>query len=113
MPEIPPHKSKSARNAPQPLAVQGTENLPNPFQTDDPGASGTKVALRTEEEQQAAAREREEKEKAKEKEVGEKEERETRGATGTRNSTGGAAGANVPKGRNGKPLGRQGTRYDF
>ena len=54
MPEIPPHKYKaSARNTPQPLAVQGTENLPNPFQTDDSGTSGTKIALRTEEEQQA------------------------------------------------------------
>ena len=77
MPEIPPHKSKSSgRNAPpHSLAVQGTENLPNPFQTDDPGSSGTKIALRTEEEQQAAAREREEKEKAQmEKEINDRRE---------------------------------------
>ena len=48
--------------------------MPNPFQTEDPG-SGTKIALRTEEEQQAAAREREEKERAQmEKEINDRRE---------------------------------------
>ncbi|RYP65994.1 hypothetical protein DL771_008041 [Monosporascus sp. 5C6A] len=76
LPEIPPHKPKSsARNAAQSPAVQGAENLPNPFQTDDPASSGTKIALRTEEEQQAAAREREERERAQlEKEVNDRRE---------------------------------------
>lgn len=42
----------------------GAENLQSPFNGDSSSSSGTKIALRTEEEQQAAAREREEKEKA-------------------------------------------------
>ncbi|RYP41850.1 hypothetical protein DL767_000679 [Monosporascus sp. MG133] len=76
LPEIPPHKPKSsARNAAQSPAVQGAENLPNPFQTDDSASSGTKIALRTEEEQQAAAREREERERAQlEKEINDRRE---------------------------------------
>ncbi|KAI0473955.1 Spc7-domain-containing protein [Xylariaceae sp. FL0804] len=74
LPEIPPHKSKSARKSP-PTAVQGVENLPNPFQNDDSSGSGTKIALRTEEEQQAAAREREERERAQmEKEINDRRE---------------------------------------
>ncbi|RYP86124.1 hypothetical protein DL770_004958 [Monosporascus sp. CRB-9-2] len=76
LPEIPPHKPKSsARNAAHSPAVQGAENLPNPFQTDDSASSGTKIALRTEEEQQAAAREREERERAQlEKEINDRRE---------------------------------------
>lgn len=76
--EIPPHKSKSSsRKSPPSGAVQGLEKLPNPFQNDDSSSSGTKIALRTEEEQQAAAREREEKERAQlEKEI--KDRREAR-----------------------------------
>ncbi|RYP66220.1 hypothetical protein DL769_006064 [Monosporascus sp. CRB-8-3] len=76
LPEIPPHKPKSsARNAAQSPAVQGAENLPNPFQTDDSASSGTKIALRTEEEQQAAAREREERERVQlEKEINDRRE---------------------------------------
>lgn len=51
--------------------ISGTDNLPNPFQVEDNAAiNETRVTLRTEEEQQAAAREREEKErKVLEKEV--------------------------------------------
>lgn len=78
LPEIPPHKSKipSRKSPPSGGTVQGLEKLPNPFHNDDP-SSGTKVALRTEEEQQAAAREREEMERAKlEKEI--KDRREAR-----------------------------------
>ncbi|KAI0545800.1 hypothetical protein F4679DRAFT_559847 [Xylaria curta] len=76
LPEIPPHKSKgSSRKSPPSGTVQGLDKLSNPFQNDD--SSGTKVALRTEEEQQAAAREREEKERAElEKEI--KDRREAR-----------------------------------
>ncbi|KAI0006504.1 Spc7-domain-containing protein [Xylariaceae sp. FL0662B] len=76
LPEIPPHKPKGhARNSPPSLAVQGTDKLPNPFQNDDSASSGTKIALRTEEEQQAAAREREERERAQlEKEINDRRE---------------------------------------
>ncbi|KAI0126491.1 Spc7 kinetochore protein, partial [Xylariales sp. AK1849] len=63
IPEIPPHKPKS-RNGQQSSKIQGADNLPNPFQNDDSSSSGTKIALRTEEDQHAAAREREEKERA-------------------------------------------------
>ncbi|KAJ2984581.1 hypothetical protein NUW58_g5986 [Xylaria curta] len=78
LPEIPPHKSKgSSRKSPPSGTVQGLEKLPNPFQNDDSSSSGTKIALRTEEEQQAAAREREERERAElEKEI--KDRREAR-----------------------------------
>ncbi|KAI1282742.1 hypothetical protein F5Y07DRAFT_350773 [Xylaria sp. FL0933] len=78
LPEIPPHKSKGApRKSPPSGTVQGLEKLPNPFQNDDSSSSGTKVALRTEEEQQAAAKEREERERAElEKEI--KDRREAR-----------------------------------
>ncbi|KAI0534558.1 hypothetical protein GGR58DRAFT_482423 [Xylaria digitata] len=78
LPEIPPHKSKGpSRKSPPQGAVQGLEKLSNPFQNDDVSSSGTKIALRTEEEQQAAAREREEKERAQlEKEI--KDRREAR-----------------------------------
>lgn len=64
LPEIPPHKPKGSRKSPPSATGQGIEKLANPFQTDDSSSSGTKVALRTEEEQQAAAREREERERA-------------------------------------------------
>lgn len=64
LPDIPPHKPKVSRRSPPSATGQGIEKLPNPFQTDDSSSSGTKVALRTEEEQQAAAREREERERA-------------------------------------------------
>ncbi|KAI0187069.1 hypothetical protein EV127DRAFT_513942 [Xylaria flabelliformis] len=76
LPEIPPHKLKgSSRKSLPSSTVQGLDKLSNPFQNDD--SSGTKVALRTEEEQQAAAREREEKERAQlEKEI--KDRREAR-----------------------------------
>ncbi|KAK8016369.1 hypothetical protein PG993_014558 [Apiospora rasikravindrae] len=76
LPEIPPHKPKS--RIPQSSAnLQGAENTPSPFQNGDHNSSGTKVALRTEEEQQAAAREREEKERQElEKEI--KDRREAR-----------------------------------
>ncbi|KAI1492790.1 Spc7-domain-containing protein [Biscogniauxia mediterranea] len=68
--EIPPHKPKTARKSPPSLEVQGKDKLPNPFQND-----GTKIALRTEEEQQAAAREREERERAQlEKEINDRRE---------------------------------------
>ncbi|TGJ82688.1 hypothetical protein E0Z10_g6067 [Xylaria hypoxylon] len=78
LPEIPPHKSKGPpRRSPPQGTVQGLEKLPNPFQNDDSSSSGTKIALRTEEEQQTAAREREEKERAElEKEI--KDRREAR-----------------------------------
>ncbi|KAI2622569.1 Spc7-domain-containing protein [Hypoxylon sp. NC1633] len=76
LPEIPSYKSKQpARNSPPTLTMQGTDKLPNPFQNDDSTSSGTKVALRTEEEQQAAAREREERERAlMEKEINDRRE---------------------------------------
>ncbi|ORY55480.1 uncharacterized protein BCR38DRAFT_356904 [Pseudomassariella vexata] len=76
IPEIPPHKPKSSRNGQHPSSVQGAEKLPNQFQNEEP-SSGTKIAVRTEEQQQAAAREREEKERlALEKEI--KDRREAR-----------------------------------
>ncbi|KAI0384196.1 Spc7-domain-containing protein [Hypomontagnella monticulosa] len=76
LPEIPSYKSKQpARNSPPTLTVQGVDKLPNPFQSDDPSSSGTKIAVRTEEEQQAAAREREERERAQlEKEINDRRE---------------------------------------
>jgi kinetochore protein Spc7/SPC105 len=55
LPEIPPHKPKSADSKPP--------TPPTEENTDSSSTSGTKVALRTEEEQQAAAREREERER--------------------------------------------------
>lgn len=71
--EIPGYKS---RHSYAPGAL-GTENQPDLLSGDDLGSSGTKVALRTEEEQQAAAREREERERAAlEKEI--KDRREAR-----------------------------------
>ncbi|KAI0015610.1 Spc7-domain-containing protein [Xylariomycetidae sp. FL0641] len=75
LPEIPPHKPKSsARKSTPSIEVQGSENLPNPFHTDD-ASSGTKIALRTEEQQQAAAREREERERRQlEKEINDRRE---------------------------------------
>ncbi|KAI0521454.1 hypothetical protein F5B22DRAFT_595049 [Xylaria bambusicola] len=78
LPEIPPHKSKVPSRKSLPSgSVQGLEKLSNPFQNDDSSSSGTKVALRTEEEQQAAAKEREERERAQlEKEI--KDRREAR-----------------------------------
>ncbi|KAK8851473.1 Spc7-domain-containing protein [Apiospora arundinis] len=76
LPEIPPHKPKSRLAQPSANA-QGAENMHNPFQNEDYNSSGTKIALRTEEEQQAAAREREEKERKElEKEI--KDRREAR-----------------------------------
>ncbi|CAJ2500274.1 Uu.00g031270.m01.CDS01 [Anthostomella pinea] len=77
LPEIPPHKPKFSVRRSLTLEVQGGEKLSNPFQNDDSSSSGTKIALRTEEEQQAAAREREERERAAlEKEI--KDRREAR-----------------------------------
>ncbi|KAJ0108908.1 hypothetical protein J7T55_005451 [Diaporthe amygdali] len=71
--EIPGYKPRHSY-AP---GASGTENQPNLLSGDDSGSSGTKVALRTEEEQQAAAREREERERAAlEKEI--KDRREAR-----------------------------------
>ncbi|KAI3399934.1 hypothetical protein diail_5090 [Diaporthe ilicicola] len=71
--EIPGYKPRHSY-APGP---PGTENQPNLLSGDDSGSSGTKVALRTEEEQQAAAREREDRERAAlEKEI--KDRREAR-----------------------------------
>lgn len=58
--EIPSFKSKASSRA----SIAGAENLPDPFRGESSGSSGTKIALRTEEEQQAAAREREEQERA-------------------------------------------------
>ncbi|KAK7984989.1 Spc7 kinetochore protein [Apiospora saccharicola] len=76
LPEIPPHKPKSRISQP-PGRNQGAENMPSPFQNEDSNSSGTKIALRTEEEQQAAAREREGKERRElEKEI--KDRREAR-----------------------------------
>ncbi|KAK8103891.1 chromosome segregation protein [Apiospora kogelbergensis] len=76
LPEIPPHKPKS--RIPQSSAnAQGAENMAFPYQNEDYNSSGTKIALRTEEEQQAASREREEKERKElEKEI--KDRREAR-----------------------------------
>ncbi|KAI2471390.1 Spc7-domain-containing protein [Annulohypoxylon bovei var. microspora] len=76
LPEIPSFKSKQpSRNSPPTLNIQGADKLPNPFQNDDSISSGTKIAVRTEEEQQAAAREREERERAKlEKEINDRRE---------------------------------------
>ncbi|KAI1174057.1 hypothetical protein F4777DRAFT_555512, partial [Nemania sp. FL0916] len=76
--DIPPHRAKGSSRKSTPAAmVQGLDTLPNPFQNDDSSSSGTRVALRTEEEQQAAAREREEQERAQlEKEI--KDRREAR-----------------------------------
>ncbi|KAI1205429.1 Spc7-domain-containing protein [Annulohypoxylon truncatum] len=76
LPEIPSFKSKQpARNSPPSLNIQGTDKLANPSQNDDTNSSGTKIAVRTEEEQQAAAREREERERAKlEKEINDRRE---------------------------------------
>ncbi|KAG4222873.1 hypothetical protein PC116_g28654, partial [Phytophthora cactorum] len=76
LPEIPSYKSKKpARNSPASSTIQGADKLPNPFHTDDAGSSGTKIAVRTEEEQQAAAREREERERAEmEKEINDRRE---------------------------------------
>lgn len=71
--EIPGYKP---RHSYAPGAL-GAENQPDLVGGDDVGSSGTKVALRTEEEQQAAAREREERERAAlEKEI--KDRREAR-----------------------------------
>lgn len=60
LPEIPSFKSKASNRS----SIAGTENVPNSTGSDNSGSSGTKIALRTEEEQQAAAREREEQERA-------------------------------------------------
>jgi kinetochore protein Spc7/SPC105 len=71
--EIPGYKPRPS-HAP---GAPGAENQPDLLNGDDLGSSGTKVALRTEEEQQAAAREREERERAAlEKEI--KDRREAR-----------------------------------
>ncbi len=81
LPEIPPHKSNQAGAKAQSagsvgstiVGVSGAESLSNPFGADENASS--KVALRTEEEQQAAAREREEKERlALEKEFNDRRE---------------------------------------
>ncbi|KAI1761241.1 Spc7-domain-containing protein [Hypoxylon sp. FL1150] len=76
IPEIPSYSSKMpARNSPSTLTVQGADKLPNPFQNEDSNSSGTRIAVRTEEEQQAAAREREERERAHlEKEINDRRE---------------------------------------
>lgn len=71
--EIPGYKPRRS-DAPGAL---GAENQPDPLSGGELGLSGTKIALRTEEEQQAAAREREERERAAlEKEI--KDRREAR-----------------------------------
>ncbi|KAM7202414.1 kinetochore protein spc7 [Rhypophila sp. PSN 637] len=73
LPDIPPHRPRSSRGA----EVSGLDKLANPFDGNGSDSNGTKVALRTEEEQQAAAREREERERAElEKEI--KDRREAR-----------------------------------
>ncbi|KAI1328878.1 Spc7-domain-containing protein [Xylariaceae sp. FL0255] len=75
LPEIPPHKSKVSKKSPPSGTIQGTDKLANPFQNEDSSSSGTRIALRTEEEQQAAAREREERERAElEKEINDRRE---------------------------------------
>lgn len=60
LPEIPSFKSKASSRA----SIGGAEKPSSSLNDDSVGSSGTKIALRTEEEQQAAAREREEQEKA-------------------------------------------------
>ncbi|ROW07960.1 hypothetical protein VMCG_03592 [Cytospora schulzeri] len=73
LPEIPGYKPRHSFTP----GTSVPKDLPNPFDGDDGDSSATKVALRTEEEQQAAAREREEQEKlAVEKEI--KDRREAR-----------------------------------
>lgn len=75
LPEIPSYKSKHSRISPPSMAGHGADKLPHLFQNDDSNSSGTKIALRTEEEQQAAAREREERERAQlEKEINDRRE---------------------------------------
>ncbi|KAK3336620.1 hypothetical protein B0T19DRAFT_489702 [Cercophora scortea] len=73
LPEIPPHKPKQTSALIDLGETPGTESAPN-------SSEGTKVALRTEEEQQAAARERDERERLQmEKEIKEiKDRREAR-----------------------------------
>lgn len=67
--EIPSFKSKSMRN------YGSSDNTPSSSNSDSTGSSGTKIALRTEEEQQAAAREREERERVEmEKEIKDRKE---------------------------------------
>lgn len=67
--EIPSFKSKIARTS------GGSDNTPSSSNGDSSMSSGTKIALRTEEEQQAAAREREERERAAlEKEIKDRKE---------------------------------------
>lgn len=60
LPEIPSFKSKASSRS----SIGGAENLSSSLTGDSGGSSGKKIALRTEEEQQAAAREREEQERA-------------------------------------------------
>ncbi|KAK3330167.1 hypothetical protein B0H66DRAFT_542936 [Apodospora peruviana] len=73
LPEIPTFKPRQ----PGGPGISGVNKLSNPFDSNDNGGVGTKVALRTEEEQQAAARDREERERAElEKEI--KDRREAR-----------------------------------
>ncbi|KAI1448724.1 Spc7-domain-containing protein [Annulohypoxylon stygium] len=76
LPEIPSFKSKlPARTSPPSLNIQGADKSANSSHNDDTNSSGTKIAVRTEEEQQAAAREREERERAKlEKEINDRRE---------------------------------------
>lgn len=57
LPEIPPHKPQSQDGSSKPATPPTDQN------TDSSSAPGTKIALRTEEQQQAAAREREERER--------------------------------------------------
>ncbi|KAK0632985.1 hypothetical protein B0T14DRAFT_560618 [Immersiella caudata] len=65
LPDIPPHKPKK----------HGASSGANAAETNEGSGAGTKVALRTEEEQQAAAREREERERAQmEKEINDRRE---------------------------------------
>lgn len=67
--EIPSFKSKNTRSS------GSSDNTPSSSNGDSSGSSGTKIALRTEEEQQAAAREREERERtALEKEIKDRKE---------------------------------------
>ncbi|KAI1106212.1 Spc7-domain-containing protein [Jackrogersella minutella] len=74
--EIPSYKSKLPTHPSPPSSTnQGADKLSNSSQNDDSNLSGTKIAVRTEEEQQAAAREREERERAKlEKEISDRRE---------------------------------------
>ncbi|KAK0630127.1 hypothetical protein B0T17DRAFT_527566 [Bombardia bombarda] len=81
LPEIPPHKPRQSGAFSNfgGSTSNGADNLASPLDAGDHsgGGSGTKVALRTEEEQQAAARERDEREQAEmEKEI--KDRREAR-----------------------------------